>query len=187
MIQRCHTPRGHHWLHPTLLGLVAAGLSVTALAAEPKATAPVSPPDFSGTWHAEWCDKARPQADCGGFTVFLFQKGERLCGNHQGATANLSRLDEGQPRSVVGAVAGRKAVMTVHSTRASEAGTLFLAVAEHQGRALQWRVVDTVTGDGADHVVAQKATLRRKATDERNGGWQSARDACRKAFDGSAD
>lgn len=183
MNQRCHTPRGRRWLSPVLLGLAAAGLSASALAAEPKATPTASAPDFSGTWRVEWCDKARPQADCGGFTVFLFQKGERLCGNHHGATVNLSRLDDGQPRSIVGAVAGRKAVMTVHSTRASEAGTLFLAVAEHQGRALQWRVVDTVTGDGTDHVVAQKATLRREANDERNEAWQAARDACRKSFD----
>lgn len=185
MFHRCHTvsslKKSRQALAAALVGLgcVAASLPTAALAVSPPKPAQT---DFTGTWSVTWCDKARPTADCGGFTVFLFQQGQRLCGSHHGATVGLSRLDEGAPRSIVGAVTGKQAVMTVHSTRASETGTLFLATAQHLGSTLKWRIAETVLGDNADHVVAQQANLRRQATDENNEAWQATRDACAQSF-----
>ena len=98
-------------------------------------------PDFSGAWSVKWCDKANPDRDCGGFSLYLVQDGDRLCGEHQVATVGLGRLDEGQPGTVLGIVSGNKATVVIDATRS---GAKYLATAERSGNRLQWRLVGMV-------------------------------------------
>lgn len=178
MKSSCHTPQRQALALTLFLATASAGLH--AQAPEPKQRQAA---DFAGTWQVQICDPSRPAADgCGGFTIHLFQQGERLCGTHFGATANLSRLDEGEPRSIVGAAAGRKAVMTVRSTRANTTGNVYLAVADLTGQALQWRLIDTVLETGGDNVIAQKATLRKQASRPDDASYQAAQQACLASF-----
>ena len=98
-------------------------------------------PDFNGAWSATWCDKANPDRDCGGFSLYLVQDGDRLCGEHQVATVGLARLEEGQPGTVLGIVSGNKATVVIDATRS---GAKYLATAERSGNRLQWRLVGMV-------------------------------------------
>lgn len=98
-------------------------------------------PDFNGAWSVKWCDKANPDRDCGGFSLYLVQDGDRLCGEHQVATVGLGRLDEGQPGTVLGIVSGNKATVVIDATRS---GAKYLATAERSGNRLQWRLVGMV-------------------------------------------
>ena len=98
-------------------------------------------PDFNGAWSVKWCDKANPDRDCGGFSLYLVQEGDRLCGEHQVATVGLGRLDEGQPGTVLGIVSGNKATVVIDATRS---GAKYLATAERSGNRLQWRLVGMV-------------------------------------------
>ncbi|HEY5972018.1 MAG TPA: hypothetical protein VIT22_08595 [Pseudoxanthomonas sp.] len=58
--------------------------------------------DFNGAWSAQWCDEANPQSVCGKFDLYLIQDGDRICGQHFVVAPGLSRLDEGDPGSVLG-------------------------------------------------------------------------------------
>lgn len=98
-------------------------------------------PDFSGAWSVKWCDKAKPVRDCGGFSLYLVQDGDRICGEHQVATVGLGRLDEGQPGTVLGSVSGNKATVVIDATRS---GAKYLATAKRAGNRLQWRLVGMV-------------------------------------------
>src|SRR6185436_11652410 len=73
-------------------------------------------PSFAGAWAEPLCahgDRER----CGGFFLYIVQKGSRLCGDHFAATPGLGRLNEGGPRSIVGTVVGKTAVVSVTSGR----------------------------------------------------------------------
>jgi hypothetical protein len=115
-----------------LLSAMVACASIPARATQP---------DFGGAWSVQWCDKADSDRDCGGFSLYLVQDGDRLCGEHQVATVGLSRLDEGQPGTVLGIVSGNKATMVIDATRS---GAKYLATAERSGNRLQWRLVGMV-------------------------------------------
>lgn len=117
-------------------------------------------PDFSGAWSVQWCDKANPDRDCGAFSLFLVQDGDRLCGEHQVATVGLGRLDEGQPGSVLGTVSGNRATVVIDATRS---GAKYMATAERTGNRLQWRIVGMVlAGESAEPtIIPQKDTLTR--------------------------
>lgn len=58
---------------------------------------------FTGAWHVDWCE-AGQMHDCGGFTAYLVQKGDRICGSHFGMDARGNRMDEGDPASLTGRV-----------------------------------------------------------------------------------
>lgn len=116
-----------------LSGLIACAVILPAHAAKP---------DFNGAWSATWCDKGNPERDCGGFSLYLVQDGDRLCGEHQVATVGLGRLDEGQPGSVLGIVSGNTATVVIDATRS---GAKYLATAERTGNRLQWRLVGLVS------------------------------------------
>ncbi|MEZ5702807.1 MAG: hypothetical protein R3E42_14000 [Burkholderiaceae bacterium] len=103
--------------------------------------------DFSGSWRVSWCDKERPKAECGSFTVHLAQKGERVCGTHTGATPGLSRMDEGGPRSIVGQVVGTTAVLAIRSGRSEG---ISLVSAHERANAIDWRRRETVQSGNGD-------------------------------------
>ena len=117
--------------------MLAFALSVLLVGTPAHATKP----DFNGAWPVKWCDEANPDRDCGGFSLYLVQDGDRLCGEHQVATVGLSRLDEGQPGTVLGIVSGNKATVVIDATRS---GAKYLATAERSGNRLQWRLVGMV-------------------------------------------
>ena len=117
-------------------------------------------PDFNGPWSVKWCDKAQPDRECGGFSLYLVQEGERICGEHQVATAGLARLDEGQPGTVLGTVSGNKATVVIDATRS---GAKYLATAERSGNRLKWRIVGMVVAGQHDEptIIPQTVTLTR--------------------------
>jgi hypothetical protein len=46
----------------------------------PIQSARAAKPDFNGAWSVTWCDKAEPDRDCGGFSLYLVQDGDRRAG-----------------------------------------------------------------------------------------------------------
>jgi hypothetical protein len=98
-------------------------------------------PDFSGEWGVEWCDKADPKADCGGFSVSLAQEGDRLCGSYSGARVRLTQIDEGGSRAIRGVVVGDTAVLTIESGRS---GAIYLVSAGVRGDRMRWKMRETV-------------------------------------------
>jgi len=97
-------------------------------------------PLFEGSWAVPLCALGDPEK-CGGFELYLVQRGTRLCGDHFEATPGLGRLNEGAPRSVVGTVAGNVAVVAITSGRD---GSILLARVTRSARGLRWRVVERV-------------------------------------------
>ena len=132
--------------------------------------------DFSGSWRVSWCDKARPQVECGAFTVHLAQKGDRICGTHTGASIGLSRMDEGGPRSIVGQVVGRTAVLAIRSGRSD---AIFLVSARERANAIDWHRQETVqSGNGDTDVIADQALLQRWTPEPSREARQAAEAAC---------
>jgi len=74
---------------------------------------------FAGAWTAWMCPAgvAHVPEKCANFDVFLYQKGERICGAHTFATANATRLDEGGAPSIIGKLDGVEANVTAQSSR----------------------------------------------------------------------
>lgn len=97
-------------------------------------------PLFSGVWKVNWCDE-NPEIECGGFYLYLTQKGDRICGEHFAATPGLARLEEGEPKSVIGTVVDAVAVVAITSGRNN---TIYLAKAKRVGSALAWELVETI-------------------------------------------
>ena len=135
------------------------------------------PAPFTGTWSVSWCNKARPDQACGGFTVHLLQQGSRLCGAHSGATPNLSRLDEGGDQSIVGTVVADTAVLTIRSGRNN---SVHLVTAHLQGGALDWQLTDTVLKSDTDtEVIPTREELTKAATAAPAQGFDDMQKACR--------
>ena len=120
--------------------MLAPALSAL-LVGMPMQSAHAAKSDFNGAWSATWCDKGNPDRDCGGFSLYLVQDGDRICGEHQVATVGLGRLDEGQPGTVLGTVSGNKATVVIDATRS---GAKYLATAERSGNRIRWRLVGMV-------------------------------------------
>lgn len=87
----------------------------TPQAAHPAAGSTEAKP-FDGAWHVDWCE-AGQTAGCGGFTAYLIQIGDRICGSHYGADARQNRMDEGAPSSIVGSARGGAANVQIRSGR----------------------------------------------------------------------
>jgi hypothetical protein len=131
---------------------------------------------FTGTWSVAWCDKARPDQACGGFTVHLMQQGSRLCGAHSGATPNLTRLDEGGDQSIVGTVVADTAVLTIRSGRND---SISLVTARRQGEALDWQLTDTVLKSDTDtEVIPTREKLSKTAMAASAQGFDAMHKAC---------
>jgi hypothetical protein len=120
---------------------------------------------FEGAWGVEHCRPNRPKDECGGFYLYLVQRGIRICGDHFMATPGLGRLNEGGPRSVMGTVVGSTAIVEVTSGRD---GTRYLARARRVNDKLEWKLLEELHkgGAGDSPLVADKATLTRQKTDE---------------------
>lgn len=126
----------------------------------PVQSARAAKPDFNGAWSVPWCDKADPGRDCGGFSLYLVQDGDRLCGEHQVVTVGSARLDEGQPGTVLGIASGNKATVVIDATRS---GAKYLATVERSGSRMKWRLVGMVkAGEFAEPtIIPQSAALTR--------------------------
>lgn len=96
--------------------------------------------DFNGAWSAKWCDRKYPRDPCGMFDLHLVQRGERICGQHFAATPRLSKLEEGEPGSVLGTVVGNAAVLVIDNARTGEKNVAVVTLAP---KGLQWRVIGT--------------------------------------------
>ncbi len=118
------------------------------------------PKSFEGVWTVQQCAADAPTRPCGGFTLILVQRGDRLCGSHFAATPNLSRVDEGEPTSVMGTVLGNNAVLFIASGRDP---THYLAKATLLRGGLAWRLIEKLS-DGeivGAPVIALDETLQR--------------------------
>jgi len=98
---------------------------------------------FDGEWAVAWCDKSKPELECGGFNLGLVQNGDRLCGTYDSARVGLSQIDEGG--RVSGTASNGTAVLTIESERS---GGKYKAVASISGDQLVWKLQDTLQ-DGA--------------------------------------
>ncbi len=102
-------------------------LTHTASAAQP----------FSGAWSSLVCEPVGSEY-CGGFTLYLAQKGARICGTHWYATMGAGKLDASEARSIFGTVKGRAAHVTIISGRDR---TKFVASLELRSQRLVWRAL----------------------------------------------
>jgi hypothetical protein len=136
----------------------SALLSAAMLTGGPVVQA-ASPP-FGGAWAVQWCEPGGKPDTCGGFTAYLVQKGDRLCGTHYGSDERQNRMDEGEPRSITGVVVGSTAVLTIKSGRNQ---SIYLIRAVRKGNTIAWETLDTVAeGDnGEPAFVADKDVLKR--------------------------
>lgn len=162
----------------------ATAFAQTACAVQPNAA--TTQGAFTGTWTVQWCNKAWPSVECGGFTVDLWQRGDRICGSHGAATPGLSRVDEGKARSIVGMAVGPTAVLTVRSGRS---GGVSLVTVKRQPDALQWTRTETITdGLGSDDLIAAEAVLKRaRPSEAAQQQFDVVRTSCNAYWDASPD
>lgn len=141
-------------------------LSTAACATTPEDV----PARFGGAWGVDWCDPASPAADCGGFTVFLQQEGDVVCGSYTGARLRLTQVDEGGARAIVGLVSGKSAVLTIESARS---GGIYLIHATRDADELNWQLRTTVRRADADiDIIAGDEQLIRRGPEEPSTEWQ---------------
>jgi hypothetical protein len=133
---------------------------------------------FSGVWSIQHCSADAPGQQCGGFTLVLVQKADRLCGTHFAATPNLGRIDEGAPVSVLGTAMGRNAVLFISSGRDP---TSYLAKVTYSHDKLEWRLVERLSEGGAvgAPVIALDERLSRTDSTDK---LARARSACEAHF-----
>jgi hypothetical protein len=113
---------------------------------------------FDGAWSVEWCDRSRPEVDCGGFHLDLVQNGSKLCGTYNGARVGLSQVDEDGEAS--GTATGESAVLSVESQRS---GAKYAAHAVIRGSQLHWKLGETLRrGDQDIDIIAFDAKLERR-------------------------
>jgi hypothetical protein len=126
---------------------------------------------FEGVWSTKWCDASAPQRECGVFEIVLVRERERLCGTHSAATLGLSRIDEGDPASVIGAEEADTASLVLTSSRN---GAKYLGTASMRRGQLHWRLHGMIAPGSDDEptIVPYEKILRRDTT-------QQARDALR--------
>lgn len=125
-----------------VLVVAQAGCTGTAQRDATTTAAPIA--DFNGTWSTRWCDRTRPDLDCGGFRVTLVQKGDTLCGDFSGALVNLRQVDEGD---LSGRVEDGVALLDVRSGRN---GSIVRVRATRRGPDLHWKDEGTLREGGSD-------------------------------------
>ena len=155
------------------------GIAIVIAAAGFATAAQADTGAFAGAWGVKHCMPGRPKDDCGGFYLYLIQRGTRICGDHFMATPGLGRLNEGGDRSVVGAVVGSAAIVEITSGRD---GTRYLAQARRVKDKLEWKLLEELKkGDGFDSpLVGHNLVLTRQKPDE---ALQQAAEGCREFFE----
>lgn len=152
-------------------GLSACGTS--------RAVTPVQPPvaqaqnipaqpktPFAGAWTVRWCEEPIvPGRPCGEFRAYLSQSGTRICGTYGGTDQRANRLDEGEPRSIVGTVVDSTAVITITSERNHG---IYLVTAKLGRDTLSWDIVDAVKEgtNGEPALIADGDRLTRSTSTE---------------------
>ena len=122
--------------------------------------------DFNGSWSVQWCDKADPDADCGGFDIELTQVGDKISGESFGARVRLAQIDEGG--LVHGIAIGSTAILTIESMRS---GGIYLVEATIDGRCLHWKMRDTIRRSERDiDIIAGEELLTKTSNASSNNG-----------------
>ena len=112
---------------------------------------------FSGTWAVRWCNKARPDLECGGFWVTLVQTGQHVCGEYDGALVNLRQIDDGR---VTGLADGDSAILQVRSHRNE---SILEVEARRKGAELHWTAGrELERGSGDVSIIALNDVLERR-------------------------
>lgn len=141
-----------------LLTALCATLSV-ACAHTGLPSAQPGEPMFDGEWRVQWCDRSRPDLECGGFGLVLVERDGRICGTYYGSRINVSQLDEGADRAVRGSSDGRIAELTIESERS---GNVYAATASVSDLALSWKVIRTLRETNRDiDIIAMDERLER--------------------------
>lgn len=153
---------------PYLLRVSAVGLLMLSSAA----WAGPRMGDLSGVWGSDRCSESGQEASCGTFVLYLVQSKDRICGSYFGGRPHLSQVDEGEPRSVLGVVVGKTAVVSIESGRS---GAIYLGTARKSGDTLRWQAVGTIKkpSSGDVDIIATGQTMKRKV------GSTSAEDIAR--------
>ncbi|WP_343292352.1 hypothetical protein AAHN93_09795 [Vandammella animalimorsus] len=141
-----------------LLLAACAGHAQSQTAGRDQAVSESAAP-FNGQWKFRFCPEGVPsEDDCGGFSVDLRQKGDRVCGLYfgsrvgyfGGSVTGLGQIDEGTINS--GVVIGRTAVLVATSGRDS---SMYLIRARlGADDSLEWRELEQIweapsgSGDG---------------------------------------
>lgn len=132
-------------------------LQITMTGCASAGPAESSAADFNGKWSVEWCDKGKPNAECGGFVATLVQDEDRICGTYSSVDSRLMQSDE--DGSIHGVVMGKSAVLTVESGRS---GAIYLAQILLDERRMHWKLRDRIRkADGDIDLIAQDEWLRR--------------------------
>lgn len=158
--------------------LAIAGCSLSACAGDATKRTTGEPANFEGVWTARQCDPRAPERECGVFTLYLTQDGERICGQHFVATPGLAKLEESDPGSVLGTHAGNKAFLFVANSRT---GSKELAVVEIVERELKWHVVGPVVlGERPwDNIIPENVVLLRDPSEHAEAEMQHLWQDCR--------
>ncbi len=144
----------------TARATAVACLAASTLLACASRGLPAAQPAFDGEWTIRWCDKTRPNAECGGFWLTLVQRGDTLCGTFNGARVNFAQIDEGQGIAVRGTAKGNVADVTIESGRNL---AVYRARATVTGGRLHWTLGETVSEpEYRDiHIIATDHVLQR--------------------------
>jgi hypothetical protein len=120
---------------------------------------------FSGVWSVKHCPAGGATHECAVFYLYLTQQGNRLCGEHFVATQGLSRLDEGDPGTVLGVVRGKTATLLIRSTRND---AWYMAEGEMVGRRFSWRRIGmAIAGkDDESSIIPAEELLSKNSTPE---------------------
>lgn len=132
---------------------------------------------FDGAWKAHWCDPGNSKLECGSFSLYLVQKGDRLCGRFNGASPGLERVDDGEPRSIRGVAIHDSAVLTATSGRSN---ATYLVRVDRLPSGLQWQLLDEVGngGNGDVNALAERELLRSRQDDIGNSTLDDVRSEC---------
>lgn len=132
---------------------------------------------FEGAWKAKWCEPENSKVECGGFSLYVVQEGDRLCGRFNGASPGLQRVDDGEPRSIRGIVINDSAVLTATSARND---ATYLVRVDLVPSGLQWLLIDEVgKGNNGDvNALAQSALLRPRQDDTGTATLEEVRVEC---------
>lgn len=147
----------------SILGLVVASAGCTGPVQRDSAAPIVPLTDFDGSWSTEWCDRTRPDLDCGGFSVTLVQEGDRICGGFGGALVNLRQVDEGD---ITGRIEDGVAILEVRSGRNDSVERIR---ATRVGETLHWKQVGTIHHGGSDIAVIALDDVLQPTTTSRHG------------------
>lgn len=119
---------------------------------------------FAGVWSVWWCEEPVVSGrSCGGFRAYLSQSDSRICGTYGGLDQRANRLDEGEPRSIIGTVVDSTAVLAITSGRSRG---IYLVTAKLDSGALDWNVVGEVkeSANGEPALIADGDVLTKSSS-----------------------